>query len=415
MVKNKQFAKNFIWNIVGTTLNAFNSLFFLIIVTRVNGLEDAGVFSIAFSTACILYVIGVYSGRIFQVTDVTDIKDKEFVINRIITSFSMIVLVLFFVLIRGYNYYKSVIFVLLCIYKAIESFSDVLYGVFQKNNSLYKVGVSYTIKAILSVTTFITINIITKNLIISILSMNIICILVTILYDVLNANKLYDRKCNIKIKNVFKIFKTGFFTFAIAFLGVYLLNAPKYAIDNYLSENIQAVFGIIIMPATVMGLIAQFIIHPYLNTFLEYHKSNKYKELKKLMYRIIIFIFAIGIFCAAIAYLLGTPVLGFIYNVNLSQYSVHLLVILISATFYTAAGIISPILITMRYTFIQFIIYIATSVIALISCNMLVKTYDIMGAVIAYFITMFCYFILFYFISIKIINKKEVLTNNEGK
>ncbi len=50
MERNKQFRKNFIWNTLGTGFNAFNSLFFMIIATRVNGVSQAGIFSIAFST-----------------------------------------------------------------------------------------------------------------------------------------------------------------------------------------------------------------------------------------------------------------------------------------------------------------------------------------------------------------------------
>ena len=46
MEQNKQFRKNFIWNTLGTGLNAFNSLFFMIAVTRLNGIDDAGIFSI---------------------------------------------------------------------------------------------------------------------------------------------------------------------------------------------------------------------------------------------------------------------------------------------------------------------------------------------------------------------------------
>ena len=48
--ENVQFRKNFIWNVLGTGLNAFNSLFFMIIVTRLNGVDQAGIFTIAFST-----------------------------------------------------------------------------------------------------------------------------------------------------------------------------------------------------------------------------------------------------------------------------------------------------------------------------------------------------------------------------
>ena len=58
------FLKNFIWNILGTGFNSFNSLFFLIIVTRINGVVEAGIYSIAYATALILYTVALYSGRL---------------------------------------------------------------------------------------------------------------------------------------------------------------------------------------------------------------------------------------------------------------------------------------------------------------------------------------------------------------
>ena len=54
MEQEKQFRKNFIWNTLGTGLNAFNSLFFMIAVTRLNGIDDAGIFSIALNYPIIL-------------------------------------------------------------------------------------------------------------------------------------------------------------------------------------------------------------------------------------------------------------------------------------------------------------------------------------------------------------------------
>ena len=141
--KDKRFKKNFIWNIIGTTFNSFNSLFFMIIVTRVNGTNDAGIFTLAYTTACILYMIGVYAGRIFQVTENEKINDKEYIVNRIGTFALMIIISIAFVFIKKYDTYKGWIFIIICLYKAMEAFSDVLYGVLQKKDLLYKVGKSF--------------------------------------------------------------------------------------------------------------------------------------------------------------------------------------------------------------------------------------------------------------------------------
>ena len=72
MTQNK---KNFLWNTIGSGFNSFNSLFFMIIVTRINGIKDAGIFSLCFATASMLYIIAIYSGRTYQITE-TDKKAK---------------------------------------------------------------------------------------------------------------------------------------------------------------------------------------------------------------------------------------------------------------------------------------------------------------------------------------------------
>ena len=302
--KDKGFRKNFIWNIIGTTFNAFNSLFFMIIITRVNGLENAGIFTLAFSTACILYIIGIYAGRIYQVTEASkEITDKDYIANRIISCIIMIVIVIFFVIINQYDVYKSSIFIILTMYKALEAFSDVLYGIMQKNELLEKAGKSTFMKAIISIIVFVIIDLSTKNLIISCLSIIVVFIAVILLYDIRKTKILIEKENKVKCKNILSIFKNGFFTFAISFLGLYITNAPKYAIDSVLTEEIQAIFGIIIMPATVMSLLAQFLIHPYLNTIFKLYQTNKYKELEKVTYKIILVIFLFGTLSIIAGYL----------------------------------------------------------------------------------------------------------------
>ena len=186
-----------------------------------------------------------------------------------------------------------------------------------------------------------------------------------------------------------------------------MTNAQKYAIDSFLSEDIQAIFGIIIMPATVMGLLAQFLIHPYLNEIFELYNSKEFKKIKKILFKIILIIFAIGMLCCVVGYFLGTPVLGFVYGIDLSQYSVQLTMILFSATFYTMAGIISPILITMRCNLIQFIIYTLISLFELVLSNVMIFKAGFDGAIWAYLITMILYFGVFYIVAMRIIKSKE--------
>ena len=129
---NKQertlFLKNFIWNILGTGFNSFNSLFFLIIVTWVNGVEQAGIYSIAYATALILYTVALYSGRLCQVTDTENkVTDKDYIGNRIFTCVvTMVIAIVLAVFIQGYRDIKLWACILLTFYKATEALSEIL-------------------------------------------------------------------------------------------------------------------------------------------------------------------------------------------------------------------------------------------------------------------------------------------------
>ena len=70
--KSKNNTKDFAWNAIGLTLNACNSLFFLIVVRFVNGLDTAGIFTYTFALCVFLYAFLLYYNRSFQVSDAKD-------------------------------------------------------------------------------------------------------------------------------------------------------------------------------------------------------------------------------------------------------------------------------------------------------------------------------------------------------
>lgn len=410
--EKKIFLKNFIWNILGTGLNSFNSLFFLIIVTRVigvnsDGINEAGIFSIAYSTALILYTIGLYSGRLCQVTDIENkIKDKDYIVNRAITSILMIVIAIGFVFIKQYSPYKMGVFILLCAYKATEAFAEIFYGIMQKNDLLYKSGQSLTIKSIGGLIIFLVANLLTHNLIVACTSIVIFNIVIMTIFDyLLTSKKLIDFDTKLNMKNVWQIFKAEFFVFANSFAGIYVLNAPKYAIDTYLNEDIQAIFGYIMMPATVITLFTQFIFMPYLNKLKELYENKDMKGFNKIAFKIKSAVFAFGIFATLAAFLLGPEVLSLIYGEELRPYRLNLTIILASYIMYGISYVNLVLLTTTRDTFVQFVVYLITMAVAFIGSNILVEKLQINGATFSCAVTLGIQFIL-YTIVTKIILKR---------
>ena len=422
--EKKEFLRNFIWNSLGTGINSFNSLFFLIIVTRVNDIQTAGIFSIAYATATILYTLAMYSGRLCQVTDIENkIKDKDYIANRFLTCIIMLIGATGFLLIKQYTEFKTTIFALLAIFKGLEAFSDILYGVMQKNGVLYKSGQSLFAKGIIGILGFLIVDLITKDLRLACLAVIIINVLILVIYDYfIITKKLIDNTTKVNYKNVLSILKSEFFVFVNSFAGIYILNAPKYAIDSYLTEDIQAIYGYIMMPATVMTLFTQFIVMPFLGKLKDMYEEGKLKEIEKLTFRIKLIVIAFGVFAVLCALFLGPEVLGFIYGLDLTPYRMNLCVIIGSYIFYAISYINLVTLTTIRHTFVQFVIYVISMVIAFVGSNTLVGTFNlgIDGATFSCTTTLAIQFVM-YFIATKIImhneskNIKRIDENKEVK
>lgn len=397
--------KNIIWNAIGSTISSFSSLFFLILVTRINGLEDAGIFTYSFSTACILYTIGVYYGRAYQVTETKNYSDTDYIYNRITTCILMLLAALLFLGIKHYSGYKTMVLFLLCLFKSLEAFSESLYAIIQEKNMLSLVGKSMTFKTIISFFFFLIVDLITKNVLLSILAIILVNLIIILFYDKKNIGNIEVSTFDHNINK--KLLKAGLFTFAFSILSIYVINASKYAIDGRLSEDMQAIYGIIIMPATIMSLFSQFIIQPYLMNIKSKLQNNDYKGFIKLVRNIMIFMLGIGIFSIILAYFIGLPILEIVYGVSLKLYKLNFLIIMIGSLFYGYSVLISFILIAMRKTFCQFIILLITSICALFISNYLVIHYELMGASIAYFLVMFVEFIMYTFIMIFYLRKMK--------
>lgn len=393
----KVMAKNFIWNTIGTGFNSFNSLFFLIIVTRINGIENAGIFSIAYATATILYTLALYSGRLCQVTDIENkIKDKDYIANRAFTCFIMLICASIYLISKQYKIFKTGVFITLILFRGIEAFADILYGVMQKNGVLYKAGISLTLKGVIGLILFGIIDFFTKNLIYAGISLIVINFTFLIVWDYLVVTKkLIDKESKVSKNNILSILKSEFFVFVNSFAGIYILNAPKYAIDRFLTEDLQAIYGYIMMPATVMTLFTQFIVMPVLGKLKELYEKKDFKSFRSLIFKIKLIVLAFGAFAVLAAFLVGPEFLGLIYGVKLTDYRMNLCVIIASYIFYANTYINLVQLTTVRRTFVQFVIYVTSMIIAAVGSNVLVNRFGINGATFSCTTTLALQFLLY--------------------
>lgn len=391
--KNK---RNFIWNTVGSTIYAFTSLVYLIIVTRINGTDDAGIFTFGFSFACMLFVLGTYSGRTFQVTEQNkELSQFRYLIFKIFTCLAMIIVAFIFTASRQYDFYKSLIIILLIVYKAIDAYSDSIYAVFQTNNNLYQAGISLTIRSCLCVIVFSVVDLFTNDLVCSIIAMNLADISVFIFYDLFKLRHYSIVKNNFTIR-VFKILLfCGFSTFAFFFLNQFFINVQKYIIDALLDNYSQTIFGIILMPATFISVCSLLIINPFIYQIKVYVKNNNFIAIRKLATKISIYVSVLGVMTVIAGIFIGIPVLELLYSIALQEYLIDLVVILIGSVFLGLIAVYSNCLISIRENNIQLVLYCISVLFSFCISFLLVDIWGIRGASLSFFISAFLLFVMY--------------------
>lgn len=405
MIKKSEF----IWNTIGSFISSMLSAIILAFCTRLNGIEIAGMFSISYTTACLLNSIGDFGIRIFQVTDTNKkYSFSDYLVSRIIAVILMVICSIIFVFASGYETQKLLICLLLIAFRVVENLSESYQAEFQINSRLDLGGKTIIYRNVLGLVAFFVVDLITRDIIWSLIAMVLANIVVFCLYDLKLISKF--TKTDLKVdKDKVKVILKECLPLALATLiSMYVINAVKYAIDANGDYTMQTYFNIINMPTFVINLISIFIIKPFLKPFGDYWNNKEYKKFLKII-GMIIGVLALATLCVEIGcYILGIPFLNILYGVDLSMYKNHLLLLILSGFLYATANVFFNALGTMRGQKLTTLAYVATAIFALLVPNKIVNQYGINGAVAASIMIMGMLFVFMCIIFIYVyINKQK--------
>ena len=127
--------QNYIWNMLGTISSSLVSVVLSLLASRLLDPKNSDIFSIAFALGQQFYVLGYFQIRNMQSTDVQEkYTFNSYHNTRIVTLLLMILTSFFYIIIQGYDLYKSFIVLLLVLYRAFDAYSDVFQGFFQQHN-----------------------------------------------------------------------------------------------------------------------------------------------------------------------------------------------------------------------------------------------------------------------------------------
>lgn len=390
--------KNFIWNMVGSMIFSAASMILSLLIIKIVGENDGGVFAIAITVAQMLAFIEYYETRTFQVTDIQKIyKFGHYKATKQVLLLVSLVVSLFYSMIKSkMNIYKCVVIFLMCIYRLIDAYADLYEGAFQKDGRLDLTGKSQAFRTILSVTALLLSLLITGNMILSIVVAITFALVGLFIFDTLPMKMFRSTKINWDRKYIEGILKSCFPLFIGSFLWSYILSASRIAVDAKMASNYSAYFQTLFMPVSIVNLFATFVMKPALTKLTdEYFGINKKHFVASIM-KIVIMIIIFTIVCVMGAWVLGIPILQFLTGTKLMQYRIILILLMFAGGINALAYFGYYVLTIMRKSYCIIGGYMVSAIVAKIVNDLLVVEFGIGGAAVGFLISVLVLLIIFY-------------------
>lgn len=380
----------YIWNSLAGILNASEAVIIAMLVTRLSDIRTAGIFAISFAIGNLFMNIGKFGVRTIQASDVTySFSYEVYKRNRLITTAAMLIVVgvfsFFSLYILDYDYDKVLIIAVINLIYVMESYEDFAWGEYQRKGRIDVGAKLFIFRWIMILTVFAIAISISQNAGLSILLAFVISSIIYFPFLIRVEKKIYYlHEISKKQKSDdFLLFKMAFPLFLVGFLTYILNNLPKYCIDLWYDDIMQAEYGFIAMPVFAIGLLSNFIYAPrikMLGDLINEDKNGFLIEVKKMVV-VTLLISLISVFAA---FFIGIPVLSFLYAVDLSMYKMEFMILIVTGALMAFVNYFLTVLTVIREQKKIFAGYIVSVILAFAIMPVMIKKYELFGASMGY-------------------------------
>ena len=377
----------YIWFTMGTACFALATLVMTIVISRLLGETQAGMFSVGLSIAQWLVTIAYFEIRTFQVTDVrNEYSFKYYLTLRILMCIITFLASIVYVVFNNYDIQKVIIILLVCLYKISDSIADTFEGEFQKEDRIDISGKSEFYRVFFSILVLVIAVAVSKNLILSLIIMNVVAYGMIVLLDISIAVKRVSVRMTGDMKRLWELVKMCIPLAVSTFLSTYIINSSKLSVDRVLGDEAQLYYTAVFMPNMVINLFSGIIFKPMQTAMAVNYYEKKYKNFWHIISKMILIITGFTFVCEVGAYILGIQVLSWLYGVNLKDYKLTLLLLLLCGGVNAINIIFYYVLAIMRKQKYMTILYIIVCLVSFLIMDTMTGRMGLMGASLGYLI-----------------------------
>lgn len=367
-----------------------------IVVTQLVGVEQAGMFSLAFVVGLLIMFIGNYGVRAYQVSDIDEVHSfADYQINRIITCIVMLAAGILYCVFRGYVEGMFIISMGVYFYKMVDGLADVYEGRLQQKNKLYLAGISQTVRSVFVVIVFSVCLLITRNLAASCIVMALAALATLLLVTLPLALMETPKSREFSKISITELFKQCFPLFIAIFMFNLVDNMPRFVMEGVLTYDNQLYFNALYFPAQAILIAMQLVYKPQIIRMSDlWVNTEKRKKFDLLMVLMLGAIALLTLVMIGIMSWIGIPIMSFLYGIDFEPFRGLCIIMLIAGGVTAGIDFLYQAITVQRRQKSVMKLYVITFFFSLFIPALLVNFTGLPGIIISYLIIMSILFVL---------------------
>lgn len=396
MYASHRTSRDYVWNTIG--IAAWGMVFPLltIVVTQLVGVEQAGMFSMAFVVGMLLMIVANYGVRTYQISDIDEVHSfSDYQVNRFATCFVMLLVGVLYCLVRGYSVDMFVISLGVYFYKMIDGLADVYEGRLQQMGKLYLAGMSQAFRSVVVLIVFSACLFVTRDLMMSCIMMAIAAVASLVVFTLPLALMETPRSHPVSPSCVKALFRQCFPLFIALFLYALIDNMPKFVMEGVLSYDNQLYFNALYFPAQGILLTMGLIYKPQLVGMANlWADPEKHKRFDIMVVAVLAVVVALTLVMVLIMGWIGIPLMSFLYGIDFEQFRGLCFIMLAAGGVTAGIDFLYQVITVLRQQKSVMRLYLITFGFSLFIPVLMVSFTGLPGIVIGYLIVMSILFVL---------------------
>ena len=320
-----------LWNSVGSMVYLVcNWLTTVLVVVLGSDISGSGSLAVAMSVGNIYATIVLLRARPVQVSEAyPDLTTGHFIAQRVLALVVATVFCLVYGLI-SVSPSDYLVVACYCLFKAADSFVDVLHGIDQINSRLDYAAISQVLRGLGLLVGFAAGLIVFKSLLVAILFMAIVSLAVILAFDFPVAASFGSVTPKFEKRQLFELCKICFpgFIASLACTTVVSLTRQFYGL-SYGNEQL-GIYAAVATPTAVVQALVTYLYAPILGPLAKSWQDNRIDLIVSMTKKVFIAVTAATVMCVLGGILLGKPVLTLIYGEQIGSHSAYLPLMLVA-------------------------------------------------------------------------------------